>query len=719
MKQPTSNNNETLSNTKSTASNDERDRQLYIASDLRQHIISWNNPPSTDSRISSSRNENNNNNTLQNLLLSTIERYERDIRLRDKFASAAMGAASMAVKKRRKENNNSNAADDNDDDDDEKKNSMEEEHNRNSNDSNNNGQNHHRETVLSTLKNMVGQTGNNKKDGDDDDNDEEGNNNEMDDDWNDIEPNQIDAVDTLSITSSSSSTLLPSSSSAVPPLIQYLNRNVIYQLGANNNNTYSNSTSTSIHNTATNNNNHLKPILISTPVGAIAVAIHAMFLSNPLQFKCTGCWDYKMDDYSYHWTGTDSSGSSDSDNGNSTGNIANWINNYTNKSTKVVTKGGGFAPPVRELDPTIDYLPDGWDQYAQADIVTQNRSSRKKLTTTTTATTDPVVVCLRYRKKGLGSVLLSILERCVEDDTTTTAATAATTTTTSANENHNNRIEIRYGSGPSGNRDPSSVLLFPSYQHVNPKSLQLALESSIGKGGVSPPMHYKKLSGLLDNCIREFDLGDIVEGYDNCSNGVNYNINETIPYDYNVHSGLNPTIHNEHDNYHRNNNNNNNNDNDNNNKNNVGNDLLPNHPHPHPYPHPHPLPSVGPTGIINADPTSINNTAANGNLVGPNHPIFNRQFGDCYDDWQGGIGGGSGIGGGRGIGGIGGIRGPRFDMYLPPGVGDVDDGRRGGRGGGRGRLGGRGRGGRGRNVPGEPDPDHLRPPSSFDHDMFR
>jgi hypothetical protein len=82
----------------------------------------------------------------------------------------------------------------------------------------------------------------------------------------------------------------------------------------------------------------------------------------------------------------------------------------------------------------------------------------------------------------------------------------------------------------------------------------------------------------------------------------------------------------------------------------------------------------------------------------------------------GGGGGGMFPGGGMpgGAGGVGGGRGmqPRYDPIYPVGPDGLDPM------GGRVGLGGRGRGGRGRGrLPGEPTPDHLKPPD-FDDDMF-
>ncbi|KAL7534470.1 hypothetical protein ACHAXR_005895 [Thalassiosira sp. AJA248-18] len=113
-----------------------------------------------------------------------------------------------------------------------------------------------------------------------------------------------------------------------------------------------------------------------------------------------------------------------------------------------------------------------------------------------------------------------------------------------------------------------------------------------------------------------------------------------------------------------------------------------------------------------------------GSQVGPNHPMFDRTFGDGDDGYthDDEFGGGFGNGGGPsfGIPGVGGGMGmrPRFDPFGPPG-GPTEPGR-GGRFPGRGsRLGsvrGRGgRGGRGRMPPGgfgNPNPDHMTPPNS-------
>ena len=115
---------------------------------------------------------------------------------------------------------------------------------------------------------------------------------------------------------------------------------------------------------------------------------------------------------------------------------------------------------------------------------------------------------------------------------------------------------------------------------------------------------------------------------------------------------------------------------------------------------------LAPGGILGPSRGSTSQEDNRGSLMGPNHPAFRGP----------GIGGEGAFGFGGGledprmphIGGAG--MTPRFDPYYPPGIGpDL------GRGGGSGRGVGRGgRGGRG----GDPNPDHLQPPNSFNSDMF-
>lgn len=102
--------------------------------------------------------------------------------------------------------------------------------------------------------------------------------------------------------------------------------------------------------------------------------------------------------------------------------------------------------------------------------------------------------------------------------------------------------------------------------------------------------------------------------------------------------------------------------------------------------------------------------AGGGSQVGPNHPLFDRTFGDDVIHEYGDDLGFDESGPSFRVPGTGGFEmRPRFDPFGPPG-GPAEPGR--GLRGGRGR--GHGRGGRGGRAPpggfGFPNPDHMQPP---------
>ena len=123
---------------------------------------------------------------------------------------------------------------------------------------------------------------------------------------------------------------------------------------------------------------------------------------------------------------------------------------------------------------------------------------------------------------------------------------------------------------------------------------------------------------------------------------------------------------------------------------------------------------LAPGGILDPSRGSTSQVDNRGSLMGPNHPAFRGPGIGGEDDF--GFGGGLEDPRMPHIGGTG--MTPRFDLYYPPGIGP-DLGRGGGSGRGMGRGGRGGRVGRGRRPPGgDPNPDHLKPPNSFNSDMF-
>lgn len=305
----------------------------------------------------------------------------------------------------------------------------------------------------------------------------------------------------------------------------------------------------------------------------------------------------------------------------------------------------GFAAPIRELPPS-QFLPSSWEK------------SRK--------------IALRYRKRETGAVVLSVEQG--DDDTITVHFLPA-----------------------NSKEPPGHVLEFPLAHHVNLDSWTAAHKTS---SSVSPSLHYKSLAALLTNFARTFDLGSVTEeGSDTA-----------VPYVDNTIVGRTPSVASSpaHPALHK------------------SDFVQPQHPgepatgiaNPStgladPHPNWRDVPSTlddafpGPRGMYTGgdfagdlapaglrDPRFMpSGGRMGGNLMGPNHPLF-----------QGG--GGMGVGGPAGIlpmGGPGTMQ-PRYDPVLPFGIDDpLHPGQR--------RP----------NAPrrnGEPNPDHLRPPDSLGDNMF-
>lgn len=313
-----------------------------------------------------------------------------------------------------------------------------------------------------------------------------------------------------------------------------------------------------------------------------------------------------------------------------------------------------FAAPVRELPKGV-FVPKGWDKYD---------STRGE-------------VVLRYRKDGMPSMILNVSM----DDSTKAMGTSTSIA---------GIVSVKFG--PIDSDEPAEIR-FPLEQHVNVHGLNTALHNT---HSVKPSLFYKSLASLLTEFCLRADLGPVKEdgssGQTLDEIAMKYTMGIPIPakiprpqVDESNQDGKDwkqlqslkmyprhgPTIEDDL----------------------LGNriqsgtgdfsdDLLPTG-----FPTPgFADPRLGPRGGMT------------GNLMGPNHPAFHRQFGpnngddDTTNDDDMILPGGLGMR-------------PRFDPVYPPGV--------------RGRGRGRGRGGRGNNGRfGDPDPDHQRPPNSFGDNMF-
>jgi hypothetical protein len=313
-----------------------------------------------------------------------------------------------------------------------------------------------------------------------------------------------------------------------------------------------------------------------------------------------------------------------------------------------------FAAPVRELPKGV-FVPQGWDKYD---------STRG-------------IIALRYRKDGMPSMILNVSL----DDSTKSMETSTSSV---------DIVSVKFG--PIDTDEPVEIQ-FPLEQHVNVHGLNTALHNT---NGVKPSLFYKSLVVLLTEFCLRADLGSVKEdgssGQTLDEIAMKYTMGIPIPAKvptFQVHESKQkeqewkqlqslktyprhgPTIED---------------------------DLLGNRIHTGTGDFSDDLLPTGFPAPGFADPRLGPREGMTGNLMGPHHPAFHRQFGpdngddDTTNDDDMILPGGLGMR-------------PRFDPVYPPGV--------------RGRGRGRGRSGRGSNGRfGDPDPDHQRPPNSFGDNMF-
>jgi len=340
--------------------------------------------------------------------------------------------------------------------------------------------------------------------------------------------------------------------------------------------------------------------------------------------------------------------------------------------------GGGFAPPIRELPKGV-LVPSNWEDTAKQQ--------------------DAQLIAFRYK--------------CGQDVYTTSSGPTNDCTTLYLVLKQINSSTVRVSFGPmpvstrtGGATTTSNQLQLPLTQHINLDGFQASKSKS--SSSVQPSLFFISLPELLVQFGSTFGLLSVMHlsfGEGTLATeefGLDTATNTSVNTDFAKDAFVKPTAA----------------------INATKVDLRPNIPSNGPAVDIDPLRVMDsrrgdfegdllPGGIQPGLPGGPSPPSFGGSQVGPNHPMFDRSFGD--DDLYNTGSYGPPSFGIPGVGGVG-MR-PRFDPYGPPG-GPTEPGRsgRGGRGG-RGRFGsGRGRGGgRGRMPPGgfgDPNNDELQPPNS-------
>jgi hypothetical protein len=402
--------------------------------------------------------------------------------------------------------------------------------------------------------------------------------------------------------------------------------------------------------------NH-RPVVVSTPLVAIAVALHASLRSEILGFACTGIPD---------------------------------------DTKKKKGKSIGFAPSVREL-PKTEFLPRGWD---------------------TSSSCNPVP--LRYRKTDTGAVVLTVEGHPSNDDHNAPGAAGTNVgagdiecrvTFVPANSKEDS-------THPALTFTLSEHINLDSWNAATLQARKTAPSTSTTRQHhkIAPSLHYKNLSGLLSKFCRAFDLGavqsvsvendeaieagkgvvraKIVGNYRSSNSSSTMETSGVFPKTYPANSMDRSAMESREPGY------------------SVPSTLDEAFP---------PHPGVAAVRRINDPTTRTEDLLPNrgdfaddllpassglrdprfgrvggrvggsGNLMGPNHPIFS----------PGGDFGGIHFPAGPGT------MQPRYDPVMPPGIGGNDL-----------LPPGQSRRPRGRHNPGDPNPDHLPPPNSLGDNMF-
>jgi hypothetical protein len=366
-------------------------------------------------------------------------------------------------------------------------------------------------------------------------------------------------------------------------------------------------------------------VQVKSPLAAVALALHAAMRSETLGFGCTGVPD-----------------------GDDSGN------------------GGGFAAPIREL-PKTQFLPSGWDRYAEK-------------------------VTLRYRKNGTGSLILKVVGQ--------QQATA---------QEKDMVVEVTLYPTSTG-EPPSESLVFPISDHINLDSWARALREN---GIVPPALHYKGLSMLLSNFAKTFDLGTVSEDQDAAAaEQARMYVDTTIGNPSSMQRQQQQRQQQQHFQQQF--------EQQANNPANFqsGPPMRPAVANRQPWDDDGRSPTIDsafPGLRVNGPPGNFAGDLAPGGIQGPNFGQFDPGMGGMlmgpnHPAFNGGAGGISGVGPNSGMG----MR-PRFDPFGPPG-GPQDPNNNGFPNipNGPTRPNGNRRPGGG----GNPNPDHMRPPNNLGNNMF-
>ena len=140
---------------------------------------------------------------------------------------------------------------------------------------------------------------------------------------------------------------------------------------------------------------------------------------------------------------------------------------------------GGFAPPIRDL-PVGQLLPSQWE-----DRVTSSTSK----------------VRFRYRKIGYGTFILSVIKK---EDTTTTTADPVICITLESNKKNSDTAEVQ-----------NHPLCIAIADHVNLLSWDAAAKkSSPFSSKISPVLHYKGLGIIIRTFMEHFQLSTTTKNND-------------------------------------------------------------------------------------------------------------------------------------------------------------------------------------------------------------